>query len=137
MTTDEHTNLDRYNLDDSRAGLSGYSPVSYVDLGQAQVGRPEFSTEHDGVKYYFTDEDQQGRFVADPAKYVPAFGGWCAFGMTVDKRFRPDPTKFKVVDGHLVLFLNDLEIDAAALWDQGEDRELLKKAEENWDRYQR
>jgi YHS domain-containing protein len=135
VSTDGSTHLDRYNLDDSRVGLAGYSPVSYVDLGQAQLGRQEFSSEHDGVKYYFTDEDQRRRFVSHPAKYAPAFGGWCAFGMTVDKRFRPNPTKFKVVDGRLLMFLNDLEVDAAALWNEGNDLDLLKEADENWDGY--
>lgn len=64
MTIDGSTHLDRYNLDDSTVGLAGYSPVSYAELGQAQRGRPEDTAEHDGVKYYFTDGQQQRRFIA-------------------------------------------------------------------------
>ena len=133
MSADGATQLEQYNLDDSRVGLAGYSPVSYVDLGRAELGRPNHFAEHEGVKYYFTDERQLDRFVHDPAKYVPAFGGWCAFGMSVGKRFRPNPTKFKVVDGRLLMFLNDLEVDAAELWSQGDESEHLRNANKNWD----
>jgi hypothetical protein len=52
------TPLDRLNIDDSHIGLDGYSPVSYVDLGRPEKGRAEFSAEHAGVKYYFTDQQQ-------------------------------------------------------------------------------
>lgn len=121
-----------FNLDDSNVALHGYSPVSYIDEGQARQGSPDHRVEHNGVAYYLTSESEVERFQRDPDRYQPAFGGWCAFGMSVDKRFRIDPEKFKVVDGRLLVFLNDLETDALGLWEQGDDAELLKRAEEAW-----
>ena len=55
--------------------------------------------------------------------------------MSVDKRFRIDPTSFEIVDGRLLVFLNDLETDARALWNQGEPSELMAKAGNAWERY--
>jgi hypothetical protein len=52
--------------------------------------------------------------------------------MSIGQRFRCDPGSFKVVNGRLMFFLNNLEVDAATLWDQGDETELLKKADENW-----
>jgi YHS domain-containing protein len=135
MTTQTDTVVDHRNIDDSAIALDGYSPVSYLEKGVAERGRREHSAEHNGVRYFFTDEGQRQRFLANPDRYAPAFGGWCAFGMSVGKRFRSDPTRFKVVDGKLLVFLNDIEVDALELWNKGEDRELMAKAEEEWARY--
>lgn len=122
----------RLNLDDSNVALQGYSPVSYVDDGVAVEGSPDHKVEHNGIVYYLTDRAQEQRFLENPGRYEPAFGGWCAFGMSVDKRFRIDPKMFKIVDGRLLVFLNDLETDARSLWDQGDDAELIAKAEAAW-----
>lgn len=129
-----HT-IQRLNLDDSRVALQGHSPVSYVDDNVAEQGKPEHRVEHNGIVYYLTTSDQVTRFEADPARYEPAFGGWCAFGMSVDKRFRVDPASFEIVDGRLMVFLNDLETDARALWNQGDSAELASKAQQAWDDY--
>ena len=124
--------FDLRNIDDSRIGLQGYSPVSYVDAGNAELGSTEHHAEHDGIRYFFTNDAQRQAFEAAPDRYAPAFGGWCAFGMTVDKRFRINPHKFLVVDGKLLVFLGDIETDARALWLQGEQSKLMETATQNW-----
>ena len=121
------------HLDDRGIGLHGYSPVSYVDLGLAEPGRPEHSAEHHGVTYLFTSAEQVATFEAHPDKYEPAYGGWCAFGLTIDEQFECYPTSFKVVGGRLMRFLKNDEVDARALWEQAEDEaELIEKADARW-----
>lgn len=120
------------NIDDSNVALQGYSPVSYIEDGEARRGSPEHKVEHNDVVYYLTDDSQVEQFQRDPGRYKPAFGGWCAFGMSVGKRFRIDPEKFKIVDGRLLVFLNDLETDARSLWEAGEDDDLMEKAASTW-----
>lgn len=71
-------------------------------------------------------------FKANPAKYEPQCGGWCAFGMTVQDKFPVDPTKYRVIDDRLYLFLNNDQVNAYDLWGQGEQRELLGKAHTHW-----
>lgn len=120
-----------YNTDATNIALNGYSAVSYVDLNLAQRGLKQFKSEYQGLNYYFTSAEQQATFEADPLKYLPEFGGWCATGIAVGAKFRTDPTKFLVQEGKLYVFLNDLEVDAKQLW-LADPAEMQKKAEENW-----
>ena len=120
-----------YNIDDSKIALEGYSPVSYVDLNLAQRGDKDFVAEHKGVKYFFVDADQKRKFEANPQKYLPEFGGYCATGVAVGAKFRTDPNKFLVRNGKLYLFLNSIEVDAKQLW-LADERKMTKKAYENW-----
>lgn len=119
------------NTDDSKIALQGYSPVSYVDMNLAQRGTIAHKSEHDGLKYYFTDGDQKAKFDANPSKYLPAYGGWCATGIAVGAKFRTDPNKFLVSNDKLYLFLYDLEVDALQLWLKDE-KGMAEKAAANW-----
>lgn len=121
------------NIDDSRIALQGFSPVSYIDLGIAQMGKKEFKSVHQEVTYYFTNADQKAKFDKNPEKYLPEYGGYCAFGVYVGAKFRVNPYKFKVIDDKLYLFLYDLEVDAQQLWNDGKDSERIKKANTNWE----
>ncbi|MEQ6117986.1 YHS domain-containing (seleno)protein [Reichenbachiella sp. MALMAid0571] len=120
------------NIDDSKIALQGYSPVSYLDLGIAQKGLKEYKVTYDGLAYYFTSEDQKKSFETNPKKYLPQYGGYCAFGISVGAKFRVDPNKFVVKDGKYFLFLYDLEVDAQQLWLAGNHKELIQKADANW-----
>lgn len=119
------------NTDDSKIALQGFSPVSYLELGLAQRGSKAYKSEHQGLKYYFTDEDQKASFDANPDKYLPQYGGWCATGIAVGAKFRTDPNKFLVSDDKLYLFLYDLEVDAKQLWLKDE-KGMTEKANKNW-----
>jgi len=83
------------------------------------------------VTYWFVSADVRDMFVADPDKFVPAYGGWCAVGVALNQRFPVDPTNFKVVNGRIMLFLKNQSVDALDLWNQNE-AENLQKADENW-----
>lgn len=125
-------NKNANNIDDSKIALQGYSPVSYLDLGIAQKGLKEYKATHDGLAYYFTSEAQKKSFESNPKKYLPQYGGYCAFGVSVGAKFRVDPNKFVVKDGKYFLFLYDLEVDAQQLWITGNHKELVEKANMNW-----
>ena len=60
-----------------RIGLGGYCPVCILDVNKWVKGSPECQAIYDGVTYYFPDEDIKAKFVANPAKYVPALDGDC------------------------------------------------------------
>ena len=122
-----------YNIDNSNIALEGYSPVSYLDLGLAQKGVKDYKSEHNKVVYYFTSADQKVKFDRNPEKYLPQFGGFCAFGTYAGAKFRVDPNKFIVKDGKYFLFLYNLELDAQQLWlNENNHDKLVKKAEQNW-----
>ncbi len=121
------------NIDNSNIALQGYSPVSYADLGLAQKGLRDFKSTHEGIVYYFTSEEQKASFDQDPERYLPAYGGFCAFGIYAGAKFRPDPNKFITKDGQYFLFLYNLELDAQQLWLNEQDHnKLVSVADQNW-----
>lgn len=120
------------NLPASGVAIDGFSPVSYFTVGKAEPGDPRYQVEHNGATYFLTSDDQVKLFKANPDRYEPAFGGWCAFGMAVEDKFPVDPTKFKIVDGRLMLFLNNADVDALELWQKGDEAEFVRKADTHW-----
>ena len=99
-------------------------------------GKPEFASIHDGITYHLVSADAKAEFDSDPEKYVPAYGGWCAFGMSVEDKFPVDPRSFKIVDGRLMLFLKNSGVDARALWNRGNEGSLVPKADAHWRKVQ-
>ena len=66
----------------------------------------EFQATHEGATYRFASAAHRDAFAADPAKYAPQYGGYCAFGTAMGRKFDGDPNAWKVVDGKLYLNLN-------------------------------
>lgn len=125
------------NIDNSNIALQGYSPVSYADLGLAQKGIKNYKSEHQKVVYYFTSAEQKATFDKNPAKYLPAYGGFCAFGIYAGAKFRPDPNKFITKDGKYFLYLYNLELDAQQLWlNEQNHKKLVAIADKNWAKLQ-
>ena len=132
VTGQSRAYLHKYNLPSQGVAIESYSPVSYLEHGRADRGDPRFSVTHDGVTYYLTSAKQVGIFKQNPKKYIPAFGGWCAFGMAVQDKFPVDPLNFKIVNGRVLLFLSNKNVDAMKLWSKGNQAELLRKAQAHW-----
>ncbi|WP_296386728.1 YHS domain-containing (seleno)protein [Winogradskyella sp.] len=121
------------NLDNSSIALQGYSAVSYLDLGLAQIGNKSYKSEYKKVAYYFTSAEQKSTFDKNPAKYMPQYGGFCAFGTYAGAKFRVDPNKFIVENGKYYLYLNNVELDAKQLWLAEKNHSQLKGiADKNW-----
>ncbi len=127
--------IEHYNLSDDGPVIGGYSPVSYFEAGRAERGSSEFAVTHEGIIYWMNSAEQVTKFKADPQKYEPTFGGWCAYGMAKNKKFSVDPTSFKIVDGKLYLFHKDNEVDALKLWNQEDRVENAWKAARNWNEF--
>jgi YHS domain-containing protein len=123
------------NLPAHGVAIEGYSPVSYFH-GKAERGSALFAVEHDGVTYHLANAAQVEEFERDPARYAPAFGGWCAFGMAISDKFPIDPNCYKIVGGRLYLFLRNEGIDALKLWNDGDEADLRRKAEAHWAKVQ-
>ena len=123
------------NIDNSNIALQGYSPVSYLDLGLAQKGVKDHKSEHNKVVYYFTSAEQKAAFEKNPNRYLPQYGGYCAFGVYAGAKFRTDPNKFLVKDGKYYLFLYNVELDAQQLWlAENNHKKLASTANTNWEK---
>jgi hypothetical protein len=123
-----------YNVDKANLALQGYDPVAYFDGGKPAKGSPDITADVGGVTYRFASADHRDRFLADPAKYQPAYGGWCATAMAKNKKVEIDPTSFKITDGRLFLFYKDLFSDARKPWVKDEAN-LRDKADANWKQF--
>jgi YHS domain-containing protein len=94
------------NVDAQGVGLGGYDPVTYFD-GAPLEGSPEFHEELGGATYHFYSDENFAVFQMDMAKYVPAFGGYCAFAAAEGRLSPADPTEWLVVDGRLLVFTDE------------------------------
>ncbi|MGI9290481.1 MAG: YHS domain-containing (seleno)protein [Gammaproteobacteria bacterium] len=86
--------------------VGGYDVVSYQTDGGPVRGSGHYVGGFEGVTYLFVNQANLDTFKADPVKYVPAYGGYCAFGVSVGKKFVADPEVWRVVDGTLYLNLD-------------------------------
>lgn len=112
----------------STPGLSGYDPVAYFTDGKPVRGSGYHVAVQDGITYAFANADHKKLFIANPNKYLPAYGGYCAYGVAVGKKFVADPEVWKVVDG--TLYLN-LDKGIQEKW-QKDIPGHIKKANTNW-----
>lgn len=90
----------------STPAVQGYDVVSYQTGKRPVRGNGNFVTTHKGATYQFSSKDNLGTFEGNPKKYAPAYGGYCAFGASVGKKFIGDPEVWRVVDGTLYLNLD-------------------------------
>jgi YHS domain-containing protein len=94
------------NVDQKGVILKGYDAVAYFTKGAPVLGSQEFSASYEGSTYLFASAANRDAFQADPARYAPQFGGFCAMGAALGKKLDVDPSQFKVVDGKLYLNVN-------------------------------
>jgi YHS domain-containing protein len=111
-----------------RLAIHGYDPVAYFVDGGPREGRSDLAVEHGGAVWRFASEENRKRFRADPARYVPAYGGFCAYGVSQGYLVKIDPEAWTIVDERLHLNY-DIPIRDAWLKDV---RGFNAKADANW-----
>ncbi|GAA0772932.1 YHS domain-containing protein [Roseibium denhamense] len=87
--------------------LRGVDPVSYFTNGAPEDGDFSITSVHNGATYRFTSEDNKDLFEQNPEKYLPQYGGFCAFGTAMGVKVDGDPDLWKIVDGKLYLNLSE------------------------------
>ena len=88
-------------------GAGGYDLVSYHVGEKPQRGNGNHVVVHNGVSYLFSNKENRRKFKSNPDKYLPAYGGYCAYGVAVGKKFISDPDVWEIVDGKLYLNLDN------------------------------
>ncbi|MBI1190969.1 MAG: hypothetical protein GC200_09850 [Tepidisphaera sp.] len=116
------------NVQSDGLAIEGYDPVAYFTDSKPVLGNPQFRSERDGAVYQFASEEHKKAFDANPAKYEPQFGGWCAYAASIDTLSPIDPNKWEIVDGRLLLQHNQKAWD---LWHEDPKGNLVK-ADANW-----
>ena len=90
----------------SKAAVSGYDTVAFFTDSKPVNGSPFISRRIPGRDLLLRHEEHKKLFTANPSKYAPQFGGFCAFGVAIDKLFPVDITTWQVRDEKLYLNLN-------------------------------
>jgi YHS domain-containing protein len=116
------------NVDDHGLALAGHDPVAYFVDGAPVEGRADLVAEHDGATYRFASEAHRETFLTDPERYVPRYGGWCAFAMARGERVEVDPRAFKIVDGRLYL---NYSLRVGRKWEKDVEG-YIARADEQW-----
>lgn len=101
------------NANSNDVAIQGYDPVAYFTEGAPTKGSAQYTATYKNAIYQFSSEQNRDLFRADPSKYAPQYGGFCAFGVTKGRKFDTDPMAWRVVDGKLYLNLNK---DVQKLW---------------------
>lgn len=116
------------NAGSDKIAIKGYDPVAYFMMNKAVQGSSEQAYEWLGATWYFASRKHQIAFKADPVKFMPQYGGYCAIGVSMGRRVADiDPEAWQIVDGKLYLnYSPDLP---------GEPRELILRADANWEKH--
>jgi YHS domain-containing protein len=108
--------------------IQGYDPVAYFTDGKGVKGSPKFSSEYDGAKYFFAGAEHKSLFDGNPAKYAPAYGGYCGYAASINRLSPISPEWFQIENGKLILQHNKKAFD---LFNK-ELKENVVKADANW-----
>ncbi len=119
------------NVDDDGIAIKGYDPVSYFVSEEPKEGKEDLTYEYEGATYQFVSQENLDTFKTDPAKYAPAYGGWCAYAVGNGYTADANPKTFKILDGKLLLFYNKFFTNTLDKWNKDEEN-LSKNAEKNW-----
>ena len=124
------------NVNEQGAFIDGYDVVAYFHASEATPGSPQYRTEYQGATFYFANRANLDTFKADPAKYTPKYGGYCAYAVANGKGgVKSNSQTFKLYNGELLLFFDDLyegkRFNTIVPWN-ADERALYAKAEENW-----
>jgi len=121
-----------HNLNKAGVAIDGYDPVAYFIQSKAVEGKKQWTITIDGVSYLFSNQQNAFLFKADPSKYQPQYGGWCAYAMGASgEKVEVDPETFKIIDGKLYLFYNKYFNNTLKSWNKDEVN-LKQKADANW-----
>ena len=116
--------------------IGGNDLVAYFTQNKAVRGSQKFFARHHGVDYWFSSSENKSKFQVDPGKYLPQYGGYCAFAMAMkNAKVQSDPKTFKLHNGKLYLFFNDYyqgkPFNTIIPWNTDE-RNMINKANTNW-----
>jgi YHS domain-containing protein len=112
----------------SGIALDGYDPVAFFTDGKPTHGEPGVSATYKGATYLFASKENKVKFESGPEKYVPQFGGYCAFGVAVNALFPVDISTWQIRDEKLYLNLNPSILEQFNKDFGG----YVAKAEKNW-----
>lgn len=121
-------NQPKINVNKDKVAIQGYDPVAYFEDHKPVKGSETFSFTHESAVYHFASKAHLNAFKKNPAKYVPAYGGYCAYGVSRGYAVNIDPDAWSIVDGKLYLNYN---LKVQKTWNEDKPG-YIQKADKNW-----
>lgn len=110
------------------SAIDGYDPVAYFKEGKAVEGDNDHVHKWNGAKWYFSSATNKQDFIADPEKYAPQYGGYCAWAVIQGAAVKTDPKAWHIEDGKLYL---NYDKQVQAQWSEDIPGNI-KAADEQW-----
>ncbi len=118
----------KVNVDAGNVAIRGYDPVAYFTDGRPVEGTANFTATHDGATYWFSSAANLEIFLAEPDRYVPQYGGFCAYAVAHNATAPIDPQAFTVFEGKLYLNYSDF---VRAQW-RNDASGYIVRADRHW-----
>jgi YHS domain-containing protein len=99
------------NTNEKGVILDGYDPVAFFTDNKPVKGDAQFQFTYDKAIYYFASQEHLDLFKADPEKYKPQFGGWCAYAVSLGRVAPIDVNTFSIVNNRLVIQHNQRAVN--------------------------
>ncbi|MCC7426540.1 MAG: YHS domain protein [Alphaproteobacteria bacterium] len=117
------------NVEDGVA-IRGTDPVAYFTDGRPVAGRRDITAEWGGATWRFASVANRERFLAEPARYAPQYGGFCAWAVAEGYKAPIDPRAWRIVDGRLYL---NYSASIQRRWERDVPGNITR-ADQNWPR---
>jgi len=108
--------------------IKGYDPVAYFAESKPVKGSAKHTFAYMGATWRFANAENLAAFKADPAKYAPQYGGYCAWAVSQNYTADIDPNAWRIVNEKLYL---NYDKSVQAEWEK-DIPGLIAKANTNW-----
>ena len=112
----------------SDAGAGGYDVVAYFTESRPVEGSKDFVTEYKGAEWRFASQENLDMFLGNPDKYVPQYGGYCAWAVANNATASGDPLQWSVVNDKLYL---NYDANIQVQWEADRDK-FIVLGDKNW-----
>ena len=116
------------NTNRGLSAIAGYDPVAYFTKGGPLRGSNKITAEWNGATWRFVNAEHRDKFVADPARYAPKYGGYCAWAMSQGQASAIDPKVWRIIEGRLYL---NYSVSIMKRWEGDLDRNITA-GDRNW-----
>ena len=118
------------NTTDENIAILGYDPVAYFTVSEPQRGDPQFEHVWQEARWHFASAEHRDMFVAEPRRYAPRYGGFCAGAMALGWKAPIDPEAWVIIDDRLYLAFNTRGLEPYA----DDPEATIAEADANWER---
>ena len=112
----------------SPVAIAGADPVAYFTEGRHAEGSDAHSTEWRGATWHFSSAANREAFEAEPERYAPQYGGYCAYAVAHGDTASIDPEAWTIVDGKLYL---NYSRSIQKKW-EADRASFIARADQNW-----